>query len=181
MKTYDKDFYVQAMANYKTTCEWCGIDLMSKYGNILAEYPNATKAIKKMYSNFEAPNCYNAKPLHFEQPQFVYEAIANFIPAHSELLYTIKTVEQNLQYKGLNMRPMDRDVKIKTLDLVAIILIFTEEFILNPLSYPNVTFVNENLTVASNFVTFKVSKLEEKTHIYIRMKNVMLLEFWILN
>ena len=177
MKTYDEDFYVQAMANYYTTCKWYGIDLMSKYGNILDDYPNATKAIKKMYSNFEAP--YEAKPLHFEKPRFIYEAIGNFMPIQSPILYTRKTVEQNLQYKGLNMYPMNSYLMANTIDLVAIILIFTEEFILNPLSYQNVTFSTENLTVVSDFVTFKISKLEEQIHIYIRMKNVMLLEFWI--
>ena len=53
MSKKDKDFYVWTMAEcIKDTYEWWGIDMMSMYDHIKKDFPNATKAIKKMYSNF---------------------------------------------------------------------------------------------------------------------------------
>ena len=44
-----------------------------------------TEAIKKMYTDFEPKICYKAKALNFKNPQFVYEAISNFVPVNEEL------------------------------------------------------------------------------------------------
>lgn len=181
MNKYDKVFYAQTMAQYKTTCEWWGIDIMSMYDNIERDYPNAAKAIQKMHSPFDESDYYVAQPLHFEHPRFVYEAIANLIPTHNEVYYNMKTTEQNKKFKDLNMCSWSRDVSVRRMDLIAGILLFAEEFILQPLSSVNVTFTDKKLTVYSNLVTFKVSKHEEKTYVSIRMKDVILLEFVIHN
>ena len=53
MSKKDKDFYVWTMAEcIKDTYEWWVIDMMSMYDHIKKDFPNATKAIKKMYSNW---------------------------------------------------------------------------------------------------------------------------------
>ena len=54
MSRKDKDFYVWTMAEcIKDTYEWWGIDMMSMYDNIKKDFPNAAKAIKKMYSKYQ--------------------------------------------------------------------------------------------------------------------------------
>ena len=86
--------------------------------------------IKKMYDSFETQNCYVAKSLQFENPQYVYEAIANFVPAQKKLRFDIRTKEQSKEYKELNMCSWNRFVSINRIDLVMAVLLFTEEFIL---------------------------------------------------
>ena len=100
----DKDFYVWTMAEcIKDTYECWGIDMISMYDHIKKDFPNASKAIKKMYSNFKAPKFYEAQYIFFEKPQYVYEAIASFIPLYEELHFDTRTKEQDKEYKKLNM------------------------------------------------------------------------------
>lgn len=61
------------------------------------------------------------------------------------------------------------------------VLLFTEEFILQPISDENVTFTDNSLTVDGNFVILKVSKHIDKTNISIRIKDVMILKYVIQN
>ena len=61
------------------------------------------------------------------------------------------------------------------------VLLFTEEFILQPVTSKNVVLTENKLTVYGNFVILKVSKHEKKTYVSIRIRNVMLLEYVILN
>ena len=72
-------------------------------------------------------------------------------------------------------------MSIRRIDLVMAILLFTEEFILKPLDSKNVNLADSKLTVYGNFVTFKISKHEEKTYVSIRIRNVILLQYIILN
>lgn len=182
MSGQNKDFYVWTMAEcIKTTYEWWGIDMMSMFDNIERDFPNATEAIKKMYGNFEAKNCYVAKSLQFENPQFVYEAISSLVPVNEKLRFDLRTKEQSKEYKNLNMCSWNRFVSINRMDLLMAVLLFTEEFILQPISTKNVVLTDNKLTVYGNFVTLKVSKHQDKTYISIRIRNVMLLEYLILN
>ena len=182
MSGQNKDFYVWTMAEcIKSTYEWWGIDMMSMFDNIEKDFPNATEAIKKMYGNFEAQNCYAAKSLHFENPQFVYEAISSLVPVNEKLSFDLRTKEQSKEYKDLNMCSWNRFVSINRMDLLMAVLLFTEEFILQPITSKNVVFTDNKLTIYGNFVTLKVSKNQDKTYISIRIRNVMLLEYVILN
>ena len=182
MSKKDKNFYVCTMAEcIKNTYEWWGIDMMSMYDNIKKDFPNAAKAIQKMYSDFKVSKFYEAQYLFFEKPQYVYEAIASFIPLNKKLLFDIRTKEQAKEYKNINMCSWNRFVSIKRIDLLMAVLLFTEEFILQPVSSKNVILTDNKITVYGNFVTLKVSKHEDKTYVSIRIRDVMLLEYVILN
>lgn len=182
MSKKDKDFYVWTMAEcIKSTYEWWGIDMMSMYDNIKEDFPNATAAIHKMYDNLRELDFYESKFLVFEKAEYVYEAIANLIPPHEELLFDIITKEQSKEYEGLNMCSGNRFVEISRIDLVMAVLLFTEEFILQPVKSDNVNLTDNQLTVNGTFVTLEVSKNEDKTHVAILIRDVMLLEFVILN
>lgn len=61
------------------------------------------------------------------------------------------------------------------------VILFAEEFILQPITSKNVIFTKNKLTVYGNVVTLKVSKHEKKTYVSIRIRNVILLEYVILN
>ena len=182
MSGQKKDLYVWVMAEcIKSTYEYWGTDMMSMYDNIKKSFPNATEAIKKMYTDFEPRICYKAKALNFKNPQFVYEAISNFVPVNEELKYDLRTMELSKEYKNLNICSWNRFVSINRMDLIMAVLLFTEEFILQPITSKNVIFTEKKLTIYGNFVTLKVSKHQNKTYISIRIRNVMLLEFVILN
>lgn len=182
MKKRSKSFYVWTMSEcIKDTYEWWGIDMMSMYDHIKKDFPNATKAIHKMYCNLREPKFYSSKCLLFEEPKYIYEAIENLIPQNEYLKFDTKTSEQDKEYNWLNMCSWNRFVSIRRIDLVMAILLFTEEFILQPLDSKNVNLTDSKLTVYGNFVTFKISKHEEKTYVSIRVRNVILLQYVILN
>lgn len=182
MSEKNRDFYVWTMAEcIKNTYEWWGIDMMSMYDHIKKDFPNVIVAIKKIYSNFEPKKYYKAKPFIFENVQFVYEAISNFVPLDDRLCFNIRTKEQSKEYKDLNICSWNHFVSINRMDLLMAVLLFTEEFILQPISSKNVILTDKKITVYGNFVTLKVSKHEDKTYISIRIRNVMLLEYVIQN
>ena len=67
MSKRNKYFYVWAMSEcIKSTYEWWGTDMMSMYSMIKKWFPNATKAIHKMYAELKEPNFYESKFLVFE-------------------------------------------------------------------------------------------------------------------
>lgn len=179
----NKKFYVWTMANcIKDIYEEWGIDMMSMYSNIKEDFPNATKAIHQMYSKFkDEKDCYIAELLTFEKPQFVYEAIANLIPAKKELKFDLRTAEQAKEYADLNMCSFGEYVSIERIDLLIAILLFTEEFIFKPITNSNVSLTDTELVVDGEFVTFRVSKNEKETHVSIMVKDVILLQYMILN
>ena len=182
MSEKNKDFYVWTMAEcIKDTYEWWGLDMMSMYDNIKEDFPNAIEAIHKMYHNLKEPDFYESKFLVFEKVQYIYEALANLIPQHEELRFDIKTKEQSKEYDGLNMCSWGEFVEISRIDLLMAVLLFTEEFILQPVKSENVNLTDNQLTVYGTFVTLEVSKNEEKTNISILIKDVMCLEYMILN
>ena len=182
MSQKNKDFYVWTMAEcIKSTYECWGIDMTSMYDNIKEDFPNATTAIHKMYANLKEPDFYRSRFLVFEKIEYVYEALANLIPHYEELLFDIITKEQSKEYESLNMCSWNRFVEINRIDLIMAVLLFTEEFILQPVASKNVILTDSQLTVYGNFVTFEVSKKEDKTHISILIKDVILLEYVILN
>lgn len=182
MSKKNKDFYVWAMAEcIKSTYEYWGTDMMSMYSNIKIDFPNAAKAIRKIYNFKKIGDCYGTEPSTFENPQFVYEAIANLIPNQKKLKFDSFTKEQSQEYSRLNMLPWRRYVTIRRINLIMAVLLFTEEFIFEPITSKNVVLTDTKLTVYGNFVTFKVSKHEEKTYVSIRIRDVMLHYYVILN
>lgn len=183
MSKKDQDFYVWTMGEcIKDTYENWGIDMMSMYSNIRKDFPNAAKAIHKIYTDFRGTqNCYKAEALTFENPQYVYEVITNLIPNHQQLMYDSFTKEQAKEYYWLNMCPWNRFVVTERIDLIMAVLLFTEEFILKPITSRNVILTDTKLAVYGNFVTFKVSKHEDKTYVSIRIRDVMLHYYVILN
>ena len=182
MSEKGKDFYVWTMAEcIKSTYEWWGIDMMSMYDNIKKDFPNATAAIHKMYDSLKAPDFYESKFLVFEKAEYVYQALANLIPHHEELRFDTITKEQAKEYEGLNMCSWDRFVEISRIDLLMAVLLFTEEFILQPIASDTVNLTDNQLTVEGTFVKLEVSKKEDKTHVSILIRDVMLLEYMILN
>ena len=61
------------------------------------------------------------------------------------------------------------------------VLLFTEEFILQPVISENVTLTDNQLTVDGTFVKLEVSKKKDKTNVSILIKDVIHLEYVILN
>lgn len=182
MSEKSKDFYVWTMAEcIKSTYEWWGIDMMSMYDNIKEDFPNATAAIHKMYDSLKEPDFYESKFLVFEKAEYVYQALANLIPHHEILHFDTITKEQAKEYKGLNMCSLDRFAPISRIDLLMAVLLFTEEFILQPVASDTVNLTDNQLTVEGTFVKLEVSKKEDKTHVSILIRDVMLLEYVILN
>ena len=182
MSKKDKDFYVWTMAEcIKSTYEEWGIDMMSMFDNIKEDFPNATAAIRKMYDNLGEPDFYESKFLVFEKVKYVYEALANLIPHHEELHFDTITKEQAKEYERLNICPWGRFVGISRIDLIMAVLLFTEEFILQPIKSDNVILTDNKLTVNGTFVNLEVSKKEDKTHVSILIQDVMHLEYVILN
>ena len=182
MSNKDKDFYVWTMEEcIKSTYEWWGTDMMSMYRNIEKDFPNAAIAINKMYLGLSETNFYSSQFVVFEKAQYVYEAIANLIPHHEDLLFDIKTQELYTKYKKLNLCSWNRFVDIKRIDLLMAVLLFTEDFILQPISDEKVTLTDNSLTVDGNFVVLKVSKHIDRTSIFIRIKDVMILKYVIQN
>lgn len=177
MTNKNKNFYVWTLEEcIKSTYEYWGIDMMSMYRNIQMNFPIATVAINKMYFLTE-PNFYSSQLLTFEKVQYVYEAIANLIPQHEDLLFNIRTTELSPKYKKLNICSWDQPVKIKRIDLLMAVLLFTEEFIFNPVSYRNVQLTDNTLFVDGSFVTFKIFKSYDETKVSITIKGVILLEY----
>ena len=180
-KKNNKDFYVGIMENIKSTYEWWGHDMTSLYNNIKEDFPNATQSLHKMYNNLIIPNFYESKSLTFEKEEYIYEAIANLIPSHSTLKYDSFTQALSNEYSYLKMCSWNKYVNIQRIDLLLAVLLFTEEFIFLPTTSPNVILTDNKLTVYGNFVTFKISKHEDKTYISIKIRDVMLYRYVILN
>lgn len=182
MSKKDKDFYVWTMEEcIKSTYEWWGIDMMSMYDHIKKDFPNATKAIHKMYEKLREPNFYESEFKVFDKIEYVYEALANLIPHHEELLFDIKTEAKSKKYKTLNICSWNRFVSIRRIDLLMAVLLFTEEFILQKVSAENVILTDNKLIVDEDFVGLDVLKDEYKTYVSIKIKNVILLQYVIIN
>lgn len=183
MSGKNKDFYIWIVTEFiKSKYEYFNIDMMSiMYCNIEKNFPNAIESIRRIHRNFESPSFYSIKSLQFEKPQYVYEALYSLIPAHEQLNFDLRTKNLSKEYKNLNMCSKNHFVSIHRLNLFMYILLFTEEFILLPITSKYVAFTDNKLTVYENFVTLKVSKHQDKTYISIRIRNVMLLEYVILN
>ena len=81
----------------------------------------------------------------------------------------------------MNICSWDQFVEIRRIDLIMAVLLFTEEFILQPVTSENVTLTDNQLTVNGTFVKLEVSKKKDKTHVSILIKDVMHLEYVILN
>ncbi len=180
-KKNGKKYYVQIYGEVKTTYQWWGIDMMSNYDNIRRDCPNAALAIRKMYTLLEEPNYYRANFYVFSTVTYVYEAIANLIPAHNWLKFDTFTKELSKEYASLNMLPWHRFVPIQRIDLLMAILLFTEDFIFLPITDKCVTYTDNGLTVNGDFVTFKIKKRDRKTVVSIEIRDVILLTYVILN
>ena len=179
----DKEFYIWTMAEcIKDTYEYLGLDIMSLYCNISKEFPNAIEAIHKMYSNFKSrKDCYNSDFLTFEKVQYVYEGFANLIPNHKQLQFDLKTSTYSNKYNYLNIISSGKFVTIERINLIMAVLLFTEEFILQHVDNSNVILTDSEIIVNGTFVMLKVSKLTDVTHIYIIIKDVICLQYLILN
>lgn len=182
MSAKNRDFYVWTMSEcIKDTYEWWGTDMMSMYDHIKENFPNASVAIQKMYQNFDESNFNKAECIYFERIKYVYEAIASFVPSYKELHFDTRTKELNKEYKSLNMCSWNRFVPIRRIDLLMAILLFTEDFIFDSITSKNVILTDTKLTVYGNFITLKVSKHKKKTYISIKIRDVMLFEYVLLN
>ena len=182
MDKKSKDFYVWTLEEcIKDTYECWGIDMMSMYDNIQKSFPNAAQVIRNMYVNWNEEEFYEAKPVSFKQVHYVYQAIANLIPLRKTLKFDIKTKEQSTKYKGLNIGSWNKFVSINRMDLLMAILLFIGEFVYYPITMGNVICAENKLIVYGEHLTFKVSKHKDKTYVSIRIHDVMLIQYIMLN
>lgn len=122
--------------------------MMSIYDNIKEDFPNATVAIHKIYAKLKKPNFYKSKFLVFEKVKYVYQTLANLIPHHEELRFNTITKDQSKEYEELNMMcSLDEFVEIQRIDLIMAVLLFTEEFILQPVKCKIVSLTDNQLTI----------------------------------
>lgn len=179
----DKEFYVWTMDEcIKSIYEHWGIDMTSMYDNIVTDFPNAANAIHKMYRNLNVPDFYEAEPLTFEKVKYVYQAISNLIPIHKVLNFDLSTKEECDKYSYLNVCSWNKFIPIERIDLLMAILLFTEEFIFQPIPSQTISFKDNQLTVLyGDFVTFRIYKDDEKTYVSIKISNVIVLNYEILN
>lgn len=182
MSELNQETFVFALVEgIKTTYEQWGIDMMSMFEHIEKDFPNAARAIKGMYCNFNLKACYELSPKCFDEPQFVYEMISNFISPYRKLKFNIWTRELSKEYRKLNICSWSRFQTIYRIDLLMAILLFTEEFAFEPISSQKVQLTEKKLTIHGTYVKFTVSKLEDRTYISIRIRNVMILTYVISN
>lgn len=182
MSKKNKDFYVWTMTEcIKSTYENWGTDMMSMYSEISRDFPKAIEAINKMYTAFDDTNCYEADLITFENPKYVYEIISNVIPNHTELRFNLSTKSHSKKYDFLEMCSWNEFVPITRIDLMMAILLFTEEFILLPLSSDSIFFTQNKLIVKGTFVTLTIYKTDRETIVSILVNDVINLEYVILN
>ena len=182
MDKKSKDFYVWTLEEgIKDTYECWGLDMMSMYANIQESFPNAALAIQNMYVGWNEEKIYVAKHRSFKQVHYVYEAIANLIPLKKTLKFDIKTKEQNSKFKSLNIGSWNKFVSINRMDLLMAILMFIEEFCFYSVTMANVVLTDTKLIVYGEHLTFKISKHKDKTYASIRIHDVMVVQYIILN
>lgn len=182
MDNKSKDFYVWTLEEcIKDTYDCWGLDMMAMYVNIQESFPNAALAIQNMYVDWDKEDVYKAKHVTFKQVHYVYEAIANLIPLKKMLKFDIKTKEQNRKYKSLNIGSWNKFVSINRIDLIMAILLFTEEFIFYPVTSEAVVLTDTKLIVYGEHLTFKVSRHKDKTYVSIRIHDVMVVQYIMLN
>lgn len=176
MAKKNKDFYVSTMARcIQKTYECWQLDANPMY-NIVRRYSNnALIAIHKIYSNLRAPDFFEADLLSFERPEYVYEAISSLIPSEKRIKVDVTIEDYSNQCKLSNIYIARR------INLIMAILLFSEQFVLQPITSKDVFYTGTELVVHGDFVTFKVSKHEEKTYVSFEVENTMLLQFEILN
>ena len=155
--------------------------MMSMFEQIEKDFPNAASAIKQMYCNFNVEACYDLSPKCFDEPQFVYEMISNFISPYRKLKFNIWTRELSKEFKELNIRSWSSFQNINRIDLLMAILLFTEEFVFEPITSRKVQLTEKKLVIHGTYVKFTISKLEDRTYISIRIRNVMRLTYEISN
>ena len=183
MSKKGKDFYVWALQRcIKSNYEFLGLDMMSMYNCFKENFPNATSALHKMYANLEESDFYQYDfdefhALTFDSVHYVYEALSNLIPSTYPLLFDVRTRALAPKYKGLNIGSFGDWENICRLDLLMATMLFAEEFILLPITSNNVILTDTKLIVHGNFVTFKVSKHNDRLYVSIRIRGVILLEY----
>ena len=131
--------------------------------------------------NFNLKACYELSPKFFNEPQFVYEMISNFISPYRKLKFNIWTRELSKEFKELNICSWSSFQNINRIDLLMAILLFTEEFAFEPITSRKVQLTEKKLVIHGTYVKFTVSKLEDRTYISIRVRNVMILTYVIKN
>ena len=182
MSELNREKFVFALEEgIKTTYEQWGIDMMSVYDHIERDFPNAARAIQCMYCNFNLKACYELSPKCFDEPQFVYEMISNFISPYRKLKFNIWTRELSKEFKELNICSWSSFQNINRIDLLMAILLFTEEFAFEPITSRKVQLIEKKLVIHGTYVKFTISKLEDRTYISIRIRNVMILTYVIKN
>ena len=182
MSELNRETFVFALEEgIKTTYEQWGVDMMPAYDHIERDFPNAAIAIKCMYCNFNLKACYELSPKFFDEPQFVYEMISNFISPYRKLKFNIWTRELSKEFKELNICSWSSFQNINRIDLLTAILLFTEEFVFEPITSRKVQLTEKKLVIHGTYVKFTISKHEDRTYISIRIRNVMILTYEISN
>ena len=178
----DRGFYIWTMAEViKETYEQWGIDLMSMWKNIQESFPNAAKAVKDMYSEFDENTIYEARGKQFDNPECVYQAVANLIPAQSILQFDVSSTAHFPEYENLRVYGWNKMTEINRIDLIAAIMLFAEEFTTMSLDDEKVIFTREKLIVQDELITFKVVKHQKRTIVNINIHGVVLLVYEIAN
>lgn len=178
MKKIDQDFYIWTMYEcIKTTSEYWGIDFTSMLDNVKRDFPNVYKAFMQLYGTDRQKELYLIEATKIENPQAVYELIANMLPISKSYLFNTTTQPQAYKYRYLHMCRWDRKVRTARCDLLLSVLLFTEDFIFEKVSSKQVVFSKNKLIVYGKCNTLKISVKENITYICINIRGVMKFQY----
>lgn len=173
--------YIFIFSEYiKDVYEQDGISILRYYEEeIKRDFRNAYSAIRSMYS-YKKSKIYNAKLTFNKNQKYVYDVIQALIPRKTILDFNVKTKDVKKGYEFLTMFPFGNYVRIHRIDLIAAILLFTEDFILNEISFEGIALKKGDLIAKNDFLIFSIHSLRDKIIVSIKIKGVITLEYEIL-
>ncbi|MBE5821796.1 MAG: hypothetical protein E7311_04325 [Clostridiales bacterium] len=155
-----------------------GTKFIKLYYYLKQYFPEAIKALNKMYYNFKLNDLSKAKPLKVCKPNFIYEHISNLIPSNQNFKFDLYINEFSDTYKHLNCKASG---SIERIDLILLILLFSEEFIFKPAKINNLNITPSELTTEGTYVSINIRHNINTTSINIQIKDALSIQFIILN
>ena len=179
MELKDTVFYTWVVEEFiHETLLLHGTKFIKLYYYLKQYFPEAIKTFDKMYYNFKLNDLYNLRPLKVCKPNYVYEHISNLIPSKKNFKFDLYINEFSDKYKHLHCNSSE---EIERIDLILLILLFSEEFISKPVKINNINFTPSELTAEGTYVSLNIRHNMNTTSINIQIKDALSIQFIILN
>lgn len=177
MKEMNRDFYIWAMAQLKSTSEHWGIDYTSCLENFRKDLPNVYKAFTDIYGKYTQEEIYKMDQPVIENPQNIAEVIYNILPMSKKINHDSFTRHQNSKYAYLNICSWNRKVPTMKCDLLLAILMFTEDFIDNLIESRVLIDEKKDTIIYGRYTTLEFCKREGIMFVNITIRGVMKLVY----